>query len=193
MRISKPSAGARMRRRWREARWRELEAAALVWSQSATRSDTWTSRASLKPGLPRTAKKIWFSLSTILGKSGVAEKTHKLKSGFFCVRILMILWSGLADASSSLIVDQNQSWRELDETPSPIEPSSATTGSLCARKVSLFACKWRCPAGLSSKHFAWWRSRAIGRSERRPAGGAACPRDCERRERADHRRPRHHR
>jgi hypothetical protein len=59
----------------------------------ATRSDTWTSRASLKPGLPRTAKKIWFSLSTTLGKSGVAEKTHKLKSGFFCVRILMILWS----------------------------------------------------------------------------------------------------
>jgi hypothetical protein len=45
------------------------------------------------PRQPRTAKKIWFSLSTILGKSGVAEKTRKLKSGFFCVGILMILWS----------------------------------------------------------------------------------------------------
>jgi hypothetical protein len=66
----------------REARWREFEAAALVVAVGHALY-TWTSLASLKPGLLRTAKKIWFSLSTILGKSGVAEKRTDQKAVFF--------------------------------------------------------------------------------------------------------------
>jgi hypothetical protein len=42
----------------REARWREFEGGV-----AAARSDTWNSRASLKPRLPRTAKNMVFAVN----------------------------------------------------------------------------------------------------------------------------------
>ena len=65
----------------REARWREFEAAGVAVAVGP-RSDTWTSRASLKPRLPRTAKKIWFSLSTILAKVVLLKKRTDQKRFF---------------------------------------------------------------------------------------------------------------
>jgi hypothetical protein len=74
MRISKPSAGARMRRRWREARWRELEAAALVWSQSRRALTLGLREPVSSPVYPEQPRKYGFRCQQYLAKVVLLKK-----------------------------------------------------------------------------------------------------------------------
>jgi len=89
-RILMSEAGARMRRRWREARWRELEAAALVWSQSRRALTLGLREPVSSPVYPEQPRKYGFRCQQCLAKV-VLPKNPQIKSGFFRVLILMIV------------------------------------------------------------------------------------------------------
>ena len=81
-RILMSEAGARMRRRWREARWRELEAAALVWSQSRRALTLGLREPVSSPVYPEQPRKYGFRCQQYLAKVVLLKKRTSSKAAF---------------------------------------------------------------------------------------------------------------